>query len=156
MAIKLPRLELWVQKYSVEHWGKEVECDIIWNKRIRVKNGQVVFSKNDLKPISLEISPSTVKDGCFKEVVLHELCHYHLLAGGINHGEFSEVFLSELRRVGGVMPQKVVGYTFKCIGCGEVILETKKRNMSYFELSKIKKCNCLDGIMMYYKYEECK
>lgn len=157
MSKKLPKLEYWAQKYSNEFWGKDVECEIIWNKRITRKNGQVIFARKDLKPISLEISPSTVRDGCFDKVLLHELCHYHLLAKGIDHRELGEVFLNELRRVGGAMPSRIVGKNYKCVYCGEVFYRSSSRYIPWETLIKYKKCKCVDNyIMMNYEYEEIK
>lgn len=157
MAKKLPKLEYWVQKYSNEFWGKNAECKIVWNKRITRKNGQVLFSRKGLKPFRLEISPSTVRDNCFEKVVLHELCHYHLLASGINHRELDEVFLNELRRVGGAMPHKVVGTYYKCGICGDIIYSSKKKYIAWETLIKYKKCDCIENyIMMNYQYEEVK
>lgn len=141
---KKPKLEYWTQKYAKQYWNDTVDCEIRWNGRLRTCWGHVTWHKKDYTPIALEMSPRTLTDpeGNFHGTLKHELCHYFLIKKGIRHKEFDEVFLNELRRVGGTMPWKFLMWEVYCGECHKLVLCTKKKNFSPRYYKAHKQCAC--------------
>ena len=151
MSFKIPKLEYWANKYALKYWGRTIEHPIKWNKNIRKTLGRVLYKKEyemknkTYKIVEIQMSPSTYKDielsenDKFHKILKHELCHYFLLLDGINHGETSEIFLNELRRVKGSMPSVLKEITYIC-ECGKTTLTTKR--FSQPEWKALRNCDC--------------
>lgn len=139
---KIPKLTYWANRYSLKYWGREFDCEIKYNSRIRSKYGHVMYHVEEYKPFILEINPVTIKLGKFKKTLLHELCHYFLIVDGKRHDELDEIFLKELRRVGGSMPSVPTGVIWVCAICKEVIYSGKYKRVDWNYIYKNRKCNC--------------
>lgn len=141
---KIPKLEYWAQKYAKQYWNDTVDCEIRWNKRLKVAWGHVTYKRKDFTPIALEMSPRTLTDpeGNFHGTLKHELCHYFLIKNGIEHNEFDEVFLNELRRVGGTMPYKFMKWECYCTTCHDLVFTTYREKFTWKAYKAGKTCSC--------------
>lgn len=145
MKYKRPKLEFWAQKYAQEYWGRSINHPVEWNPRLRAYRGCVKWKwlNGKIMPIKIEISPKTIEGGKqFHLTLKHELCHYFLLLDGIEHNEYSEVFLNELRRVGGSMPKRVLYWNFHCGGCGAFVYSAKRFQWNKFLRLREEVCSC--------------
>lgn len=141
---KLPNLTYWANKYALEYWNREIEHEIKWNKRLKIVLGQVVYQRNDdgFEILRIDISPDVLmdQDDNFHETLKHELCHYFLLLDGISHDEYDEVFINELKRVGGALPFINRGYEISCGCCGAYVYTGK--SLIWDKFAKKKTCSC--------------
>jgi predicted SprT family Zn-dependent metalloprotease len=146
MINKLPKLQYWADRYAKMYWGRHILHPVEWNKRLRNCWGCVKWRKinGKITPIKIEINPKAIhaKDGQFHKTLKHELCHYFLLLEGKNHGEHDEVFLSELRRVGGSMPIKVLYWDFYCGVCGAFVYSNRRFSWDRFLQLRKEICSC--------------
>lgn len=147
MKYKRPKLEFWAQKYAQEHWGRSIIHPVEWNPRLRSCWGRVKWKKEEGKivPIKIEMNPKSIEGGNGKQFHLtlkHELCHYFLLLNGIIHDEYDEVFLNELRRVGGSMPVIVLCWSFYCGVCEAFVYSANRFQWNEFLRLRKKVCSC--------------
>lgn len=114
-------LTSYVQKVSLEDFGKPFRHQAVWNRRLRTSGGRF-FPKDghlDFAPRILEEYGEAV----FRQVVRHELTHYHLYfeKKGYKHGDAD--FKRLLKEVDGLRyappPKNIKRLTYVCSACGQ-------------------------------------
>ncbi|MHB9781928.1 SprT family protein [Streptococcus sp. 10F2] len=110
----------YVQKVSLEDFGKPFRHRVVWNRRLRTSGGR--FFPHDGH---LDFSPRILEEygeAVFRQVVRHELTHYHLYFEnkGYKHGDAD--FKRLLKEVDGLRyappPKNRRLHTYSCRSCG--------------------------------------
>jgi len=83
-------------------WGKELDCEVVVNKRLKSTLGQFVSYGNDRKPKRIEIANNILAENKFFviDTLIHELTHWYLHLIDKDYRDGSKTFEDELRRIG--------------------------------------------------------
>lgn len=123
--------EQWSQKY----FGRPFTHRIVFNKRLKTTGGRY-----HLRDHHIDINPLMYSEFDLvnlRQVVLHELCHYHLHLLGMDYHHRSRAFKRLLAQVGGSRyapptskRQKKQGakWIYQCTGCGVEIARQRRFN----------------------------
>lgn len=135
----------YVKQVSLEDFGKPFRHEACWNKRLRStggrffpKDGHLDFNPRHLEEFGLAI---------FRQLVRHELCHYHLYEEKKGYRHRDRDFKELLAAVDGLryapsLPRKsAAAYLYHCLTCGQTY--PRKRR---FQVSKYR-CGACRGLL---------
>ena len=130
-----------VERWSQESFGRPFLHQAVFNRRLKTTGGRYHLGDHhiDINPLMLEEYDLAT----LKQVVLHELCHYHLHLTGRGFGHRDRDFKALLMQVGGsryAPPTSkarrsggvVVRYRYRCTGCGLIIGRNRRFNLACF------------------------
>lgn len=88
-----------VERWSQESFGRPFLHQAVFNRRLKTTGGRYHLGDHhiDINPLMLEEYDLAT----LKQVVLHELCHYHLHLTGRGFGHRDRDFKALLMQVGG-------------------------------------------------------
>lgn len=88
-----------VERWSQESFGRPFLHQAVFNRRLKTTGGRYHLGDHhiDINPLMLEEYDLAT----LKQVVLHELCHYHLHLTGQGFGHRDRDFKALLMQVGG-------------------------------------------------------
>ncbi len=137
----------YVKQVSREDFGKEFVHEAVWNTRLRStggrffpKDGHLDFNPKLYEEYGLEI---------FRQIVRHELCHYHLYfeKKGYKHGD--QDFKVLLKQVDGLRyapkskESAVKSLTYQCQTCGQLYQRKRRIHLEKFRCGK-----CRDRLVL--------
>lgn len=110
----------YVRQVSLEDFGKPFTHEAKWNKRLRTTGGR--FFPNDGH---LDFNPQhyeSLGEPVFRQIVRHELCHYHLYFEGRGYRHGDQEFKALLAQVDGLrfapkLAQPVTYRVYTCQDC---------------------------------------
>lgn len=129
-----------VERWSQESFGRPFLHQAVFNRRLKTTGGRYHLGDHhiDINPLMLEEYDLAT----LKQVVLHELCHYHLHLTGRGFGHRDRDFKALLMQVGGAGTPAdfqgpapggvVVRYRYRCTGCGLIIGRNRRFNLACF------------------------
>lgn len=143
-------LQAWVERISLESFGKPFRHKAVFNPRLRACGGRysLVTHQIDISRKHYEIYGIEETE----KIIKHELCHYHLHLEGKGYRHRDADFKELLARVGGTrycraLPggRRTLTYRWlvKCTGCG-VEFYRKRR----FDPSKYVCARCHDKLII--------
>ncbi|XID92954.1 SprT family protein [Paenibacillaceae bacterium WGS1546] len=118
-------LQRWVERVSLEHFGRPFLHRASFNGRLRTTGGRYFTGSHDIEisPHQLEVHGAAETEAIIK----HELCHYHLHLQGKGFKHRDEDFKRLLVQVGatrhckplpGAVRRLPVKYVLVCASCG--------------------------------------
>ena len=123
-------LSKYVKQVSQEDFGKPFQHDAIWNNRLQMTGGRF-FPKDghlDFNPKVLNRYGETI----FRQVVRHELCHYHLYFDKKGYRHSDHDFNVLLSRVNGLryVPLLKDGpkWRYRWQSCGYLYMRQRRIN----------------------------
>lgn len=94
------KLNDYVKQVSIEDFGKPFNHQALWNKRLKTTGGRF-FPKDghlDFNPKIYDVFGQDI----FRQIVRHELCHYHLYYAGMGYKHRDKEFKHLLKAVDGL------------------------------------------------------
>ncbi|MGT2910556.1 SprT family protein [Streptococcus cameli] len=130
----------YVRQVSQEDFGKPFLHEAHWNKRLRSTGGRF-FPKDG----HLDFNPKMVDQhglDIFRQIVRHELCHYHLYfeKKGYKHGD--QDFKTLLKEVNGLrfapplQDKKRANHLYQCLGCQQLYPRKRRIDTAKFRCGK--------------------
>lgn len=128
-------LTSYVRQVSLEDFGLPFRHQVFWNNRLRSTGGRF-FPKDG----HLDFNPKVLAEhglDIFRQIVRHELCHYHLYHAGKGYRHADADFKTLLKQVDGLRhvpksPQnQPVKYQYTCTACGQVY--PRQRRMDFLK-----------------------
>lgn len=125
------QLQKLTMQWSLELFNRPFVHKIVFNRRLKTTGGRYHLSDHhiDINPLMIE----QFDEHTLKDVVLHELCHYHLHLTGCDYHHRSQDFKKLLVQVGGsryapltTARQHVVQY--QCQSCHTIIIRHRRFN----------------------------
>lgn len=133
-------LTKYVELVSREDFGKEFRHVAIWNRRLRStggrffpQDGHLDFNPKHLEEFGLEV---------FRQIVRHELCHYHLYfeKKGYRHGDrdFQELLqaVDGLRYALKLAQAQKPNPRYSCTACGQVYMRKRRIDLKKYRCGK--------------------
>lgn len=133
-------LTKYVELVSREDFGKEFHHVAIWNRRLRStggrffpQDGHLDFNPKHLEEFGLEV---------FRQIVRHELCHYHLYfeKKGYRHGDrdFQELLqaVDGLRYALKLAQAQKPNPRYSCTACGQVYMRKRRIDLKKYRCGK--------------------
>ncbi|NQO47182.1 SprT family protein [Streptococcus suis] len=133
-------LTKYVELVSREDFGKEFRHVAIWNRRLRStggrffpQDGHLDFNPKHLEKFGLEV---------FRQIVRHELCHYHLYfeKKGYRHGDrdFQELLqaVDGLRYAPKLAQAQKPNSRYSCTACGQVYMRKRRIDLKKYRCGK--------------------
>ncbi|MGQ7409289.1 SprT family protein [Streptococcus suis] len=133
-------LTKYVELVSREDFGKEFRHVAIWNGRLRStggrffpQDGHLDFNPKHLEEFGLEV---------FRQIVRHELCHYHLYfeKKGYRHGDrdFQELLqaVDGLRYAPKLAQAQKLNTRYSCTACGQVYMRKRRIDLKKYRCGK--------------------
>ncbi|MDD1381002.1 SprT family protein [Limosilactobacillus reuteri] len=92
-------LQQLTEQWSKEYFGREFTHKVFFNKRLKTTGGRYHLSDHHIDINPLMYTEFDLHN--LRQVVLHELCHYHLHLLGMDYHHRSREFKTLLAQVGG-------------------------------------------------------
>ncbi|MGT2745038.1 SprT family protein [Streptococcus phocae subsp. phocae] len=129
----------YVNDVSLADFGKPFNHKAEWNRRLKTTGGRFFPSDGhlDFNPKLLELYGEPV----FRQIVRHELCHYHLYFEGRGYQHKDKDFKRLLQQVNGLRfapklaPDKPT-YCYVCQACGQCYQRKRRITLSNFACGK--------------------
>jgi len=128
---------------SKQYFNKIFEHEAYFNNRLRMTGGRYI-----LKTHNIELNPMQYKHyglKALKDIIKHELCHYHLHLSGKGYQHKDNDFKELSAKVGAPRfcsaiksYQERANYEYQCKRCGVTYLRIKRVNISIMRCGK---CN---------------
>lgn len=116
-----------VQEVSLEDFGREFRHQAQWNSRLRTTGGRFFTQDGhlDFNPALLEEFGMTV----FRQIVRHELCHYHLYYQGLGYKHKDREFKELLKAVDGLRyaPRSAQNESYWYYNCSRCHYEFRRK-----------------------------
>ena len=129
----------YVKQVSREDFGWEFSHQAFWNKRLRTTGGRFFPQDGhlDFNPKHLEQYGEDV----FRQIVRHELCHYHLYFQRKGYKHQDNDFKTLLAQVGGLrfapkLQESRAKYCYYCQQCGQIYLRKRRLTISKYRCGK--------------------
>lgn len=131
----------YVKQVSLDDFGLAFRHQAFWNKRLRTTGGRF-FPKDghlDFNPKHLEQHGEAI----FRQIVRHELCHYHLYFQGRGYRHRDSDFKALLAQVDGLrfapkLQETVIQYLYYCQVCGQSYPRKRRLNLNKYRCGKCK------------------
>ncbi|MGT2666568.1 SprT family protein [Streptococcus rifensis] len=140
----------YVKKVSLEDFGKPFKHRAHWNKRLRSTGGRF-FPKDG----HLDFNPQIYEEhglAVFRQIVRHELCHYHLYFEKKGYRHADADFKALLQAVDGLRyapkiatPQQYKVYL--CQSCGQVYHRKRQIDTKKYHCGKCHGLLLFDGMV---------
>ncbi|MGT2930279.1 SprT family protein [Streptococcus dentasini] len=128
----------YVKQVSLEDFGLPFVHEATWNKRLRSTGGRF-FPKDG----HLDFNPKMYEKldrKTFRQIVRHELCHYHLYFAGKGYKHGDADFKRLLREVGGLRyapaSHPSPSYCYQCQSCGQLYFRQRRVNLQKFRCGR--------------------
>ncbi|CAM3007820.1 SprT-like protein [Streptococcus acidominimus] len=132
-------LTKYVQMVSREDFGQPFRHAAVWNRRLRSTGGRFFPHDGhlDFNHKHLEV----FGEALFRQIVRHELCHYHLYFQGKGYRHCDKEFKTLLKQVDGIryapkLYEDSYNYTYSCQKCGQVYLRKRRVNLNHYRCGK--------------------
>lgn len=132
-------LTAYVNQVSLEDFGKPFEHQAVWNKRLKTTGGRFFPADLhlDFNPVYLEKCGLAV----FRQIVRHELCHYHLYREQKGYRHRDRDFQELLAAVDGLRytprrPQEAAKWHYQCDACGQSYPRKRRMNHLLYRCSR--------------------
>lgn len=131
----------YVRQVSLEDFGLVFHHQAFWNTRLRTTGGRF-FPKDghlDFNPKHFEQHGEAI----FRQIVRHELCHYHLYFQGKGYRHQDSEFKALLAQVGGLrfaprLQETGVKHLYYCLNCGQTYPRKRRLNLNKYRCGKCK------------------
>ncbi|MCU5746535.1 SprT family protein [Staphylococcus sp. SQ8-PEA] len=127
-------LQLLTERISEEYFDSKFSHQAYFNNRLRTTGGRYM-----LKSHHIEINPKQYEhygEQALKDIIKHELCHYHLHLKGKGYQHRDKAFKELSSRVGApryCTPiqsyEERVNYIYRCKNCGHLYRRIRKVNL---------------------------
>lgn len=129
----------YVKQVSLEDFGWEFQHQAYFNKRLRTTGGRFFPSDGhlDFNPKHLEVYGESL----FRQIVRHELCHYHLYFQGKGYRHQDPDFKALLAKVNGCrfaprLQEFSHTYQYQCQTCYQVYARRRRINLKKYVCGK--------------------
>lgn len=134
MTSKNDVLLAFVKWVSQVDFGKPFEHEARFNRRLRSTGGR--FFPKDLHLDFNEKMYELFSEDVFRQIVQHELVHYHLYRAGKGYKHGDADFKNLLSQVGGLrfapsLPDRTY-IIYACVSCGQTYQRRKKINLTKY------------------------
>ncbi|MDY4762239.1 SprT family protein [Streptococcus thoraltensis] len=128
-----------VRQVSLEDFGCDFRHQAYWNKRLRTTGGR--FFPNDghldFNPKHLEVYGEAI----FRQIVRHELCHYHLYFQGKGYKHQDRDFKQLLKEVDGIrfapkLQEISYKHTYYCQNCGQIYPRRRRIDLKKYRCGR--------------------
>ncbi|MDR1568078.1 MAG: SprT family protein [Streptococcaceae bacterium] len=121
-------LEDYVRQVSLEDFGWAFEHQAVWNKRLKTTGGTFYPKALHLAFNPLMYQHLTLQE--FRQIVRHELCHYHLFRQGLGYKHRDSDFKQLLKQVDGLrFAPKVImrsHHLYRCQNCQAKLMRIRR------------------------------
>ncbi len=132
-------LTAYVNRVSLEDFGLAFTHEARWNNRLRTTGGRF-FPKDG----HLEFNPKmydALDLAVFRQIVRHELCHYHLYYQGKGYKHGDEDFKTLLKAVDGLRfaPRLMVkspNYYYQCRDCQQLYPRQRRLDVKKYQCGR--------------------
>lgn len=139
------QLQQWVEKISMESFGRPFLHKATFNARLKATGGRYFTTTHNI-----EISPHQLESYGAEEtekIIKHELCHYHLHILGRGYKHRDQDFKMLLASVGGAryckrLPEREGGaarpyrYVLICVNCNQQYYRKRRMDASKYRCGK--------------------
>ncbi|MGT2784870.1 SprT family protein [Streptococcus merionis] len=140
----------YVKQVSLEDFGKAFKHTAHWNKRLRSTGGRF-FPKDG----HLDFNPKIYEEhglAIFRQIVRHELCHYHLYFEKKGYRHTDQDFKQLLTQVDGLryapaLPNRQIYKRYHCQTCGMQYFRKRRINTANYRCGKCRGLLVFDGEM---------
>lgn len=131
-------LTKYIRQVSLEDFGKDFRHQANWNRRLRTTGGRF-FPKDG----HLDFNPKHYQEldlATFRQIVRHELCHYHLYFEKKGYRHQDQDFKDLLKQVKGLRyapslsTAKVL--TYDCLSCGQSYQRKRRLNLDRYRCGR--------------------
>ena len=138
-----PELQKLTETLSLKYFHQPFRHRAVFNRRLKTTGGRYHLDDHhiDINPLMLE----EFDEETLKQVILHELCHYHLHLAGRGYQHRNRDFQELLRAVGGsryapvtskARRQKRPRYLYQCQGCGALLPRVRRFNIMRYHCAQ--------------------
>lgn len=130
----------YVKQVSLEDFGRPFCHEAVWNRRLQSTGGRFFASDGhlDFNPKHYEALPLSI----FRQLVRHELCHYHLYFQGKGYRHGDRDFKELLRSVDGLRFAPSLShakpYHYRCQSCGQSYHRSRRLALQRYRCGKCK------------------
>ncbi|EHJ52558.1 SprT family protein [Streptococcus macacae] len=129
----------YVKKVSREDFGLLFQHEAVWNTRLRTTGGRF-FPKDGHLEFNVKLYEN-IELKTFRQIVRHELCHYHLYFAGKGYRHKDRDFKELLKQVDGLryapsIREKQFYHYYQCQSCGQLYQRKKRLNTQKFVCGK--------------------
>lgn len=128
-------LQSLTEQWSLEYFRRPFLHRIVFNNRLKTTGGRYHLTDHqiDINPLMY----TEFDQENLKQVVLHELCHYHLHLTGRDYHHRSRAFRELLVAVGGpryapvtskARSRRQARWLYQCQGCGALVARQRRFN----------------------------
>ncbi|MDR1606496.1 MAG: SprT family protein [Streptococcaceae bacterium] len=147
MTSKNEALLSFVQWVSLTDFSLPFEHEARFNRRLRSTGGR--FFPQDLHLDFNEKMYDAFSEDVFRQIVQHELVHYHLYRAGQGYRHGDPAFKNLLAQVGGLrfapaLPD-VARISYQCVSCGKIYQRRRQLNLKKY------RCGVCRGALQYLK-----
>lgn len=137
------QLQQWVERISLDSFGKPFLHKATFNSRLRSTGGRYFTRSHDIEISTLQWELHGPEE--VEKIIKHELCHYHLHIGRRGYKHRDADFRMLLQQVGGtrfckslpiVKKQQPYRYRLVCTGCGLEYLRKRKLDTKKYVCGK--------------------
>ncbi|WP_251547565.1 SprT family protein [Limosilactobacillus caecicola] len=136
-------LQQLTEQLSLQHFQRPFKHQAVFNRRLRTTGGRYHLSDHhiDINPLMLE----EFNEANLRQVILHELCHYHLQLAGAGYRHRDRDFKQLLQAVGGsryapptskARHQHRFRYLYRCQGCGVLLPRQRRFNVRRYHCAR--------------------
>ncbi|WP_127579910.1 SprT family protein [Paenibacillus koleovorans] len=127
------QLQMWVERISLESFGRPFRHKAVWNARLRSTGGRYFMKSHNIDISSQQYERFGAEE--VEKIIKHELCHYHLHLQRKGYKHADEDFKQLLKAVGGsrfcksAAPRKAPApfrYKLACRACGMEYLRRRR------------------------------
>ncbi len=135
-------LQAWVERISLEYFGKPFRHRAVFNTRLRACGGRYALSTHNIDISRKHYETYGAEET--EKIIKHELCHYHLHLEGKGYRHKDRDFKQLLERVGGsrycrALPerqQRPYRWRLTCLQCGTTFLRKRYVDTKKFVCGK--------------------
>lgn len=130
----------YVRQVSEEDFGWSFRHEARWNRRLQTTGGRFFPADGhlDFNPKLYEACGLDI----FRQIVRHELCHYHLYFQGRGYRHRDQEFKQLLQAVGGLRytprlkVEKTAPYLYSCQACGQLYQRKRRINVARYRCGR--------------------
>lgn len=135
-------LQAWVERISLESFGKPFRHRAVFNARLRACGGRYTLNTHNIDISKKHYDTYGAEET--EKIIKHELCHYHLHLEGKGYRHKDQDFKQLLQRVGGsrycrALPereQRPYRWQLSCLQCGTTFLRKRRVDTKKFVCGK--------------------
>lgn len=130
----------YVRRVSQQDFGKEFKHTALWNSRLRSTGGRFFPADGHL-----DFNPHLYAEhgaAIFRQIVRHELCHYHLYFEGKGYKHADKDFKDLLKQVDGLRyapksaKASAIHHTYRCQSCDQLYQRKRRVDTKKYRCGK--------------------